>query len=172
MFANGHDNVNDNRNNITFSVKETKLYVSVVPLSAKDVPHYLLKDQFIEVNTKQKVRIKIQQMNIDIFSKQTLLELIDYLDDNCKRFKAKRYFYQKALSEIITLYFYQWKKYFLTDSLILLQNNIKKSETNKAHKVKVIITLLDLCYIMITSKIYYIKSKYVITRHYILSKSL
>ena len=96
MFANGHDNVNDNRNNITFSVKETKLYVSVVPLSAKDVPHYLLKDQFIEVNTKQKVRIKIQQMNIDIFSKQTLLELIDYLDDNCKRFKAKRYYLPKG----------------------------------------------------------------------------
>ena len=92
MFANGHDNVNDNRNNITFSVKETKLYLSVVPLSAKDVPHYLLKDQFIEVNTKQKVRIKIQQMNIDIFSKQALLELMDYLDDNYKRFKAKRYY--------------------------------------------------------------------------------
>ena len=120
MFANGHDNVNDNRNNITFSVKETKLYVSVVPLSAKDVPHYLLKDQFIEVNTKQKVRIKIQQMNIDIFSKQTLLELIDYLDDNCKRFKAKRYYLPKGFIRNYNVVLLSMEKYFLTDSLILL----------------------------------------------------
>ena len=77
---------------LLFTVKETKLYVSVVPLSAKDVSHYLLKDQFVEVNTKQKLRIKIQQMNIDIFSKQALLELMDYLDDKYKRFKAKRYY--------------------------------------------------------------------------------
>ena len=77
---------------LLFTVKETKLYVSVVPLSAKDVSHYLLKDQFVEVNTKQKLRIEIQQMNIDIFSKQALLELMDYLDDKYKRFKAKRYY--------------------------------------------------------------------------------
>ena len=32
-----------------------------------------LKDPFIEMNIKQKVRIKIQQMNIDVFSNQTLL---------------------------------------------------------------------------------------------------
>ena len=38
-----------------------------------------LKDQFIGMNIKQKLRIKIRQMNIDIFSNQTLLELIDYL---------------------------------------------------------------------------------------------
>ena len=38
-----------------------------------------LKDQFIGMNIKQEVRIKIQQMNIDIFSIQILLELIDYL---------------------------------------------------------------------------------------------
>ena len=38
-----------------------------------------LKDQFIEMSIKQKVRIKIRQMNIDIFSNQILLESIDYL---------------------------------------------------------------------------------------------
>ena len=43
-------------------------------LIAKD-----LKYQFIRMNTKQKVRIKIRQMNIDIFSNQILLESIDYL---------------------------------------------------------------------------------------------
>ena len=128
MFANGHDNVNDNRNNITFSVKETKLYVSVVPLSAKDVPHYLLKDQFIEVNTKQKVRIKIQQMNIDIFSKQTLLELIDYLDDNCKRFKAKRYYLPKGFIRNYNVVLLSMEKIFfdrLIDSVIKQYKEIR-----------------------------------------------
>ena len=128
MFANGHDNVNDNRNNITFSVKETKLYLSVVPLSAKDVPHYLLKDQFIEVNTKQKVRIKIQQMNIDIFSKQTLLELIDYLDDNCKRFKAKRYYLPKGFIRNYNVVLLSMEKIFfdrLIDSVIKQYKEIR-----------------------------------------------
>ena len=37
------------------------------------------KDQFIGMNIKQKVRIKIQQMNLHIFSNQILLESIDYL---------------------------------------------------------------------------------------------
>ena len=38
-----------------------------------------LKYQFIETNIKQKVRIKIQQMNTDVSSNQILLDLIDYL---------------------------------------------------------------------------------------------
>ena len=38
-----------------------------------------LKDQFIRMNIKQKVRIKIQKMNIGIFSNQFLLKSIDYL---------------------------------------------------------------------------------------------
>ena len=38
-----------------------------------------LKVEFIEMNTKQKVRIKIQQMNTDIFVNQILLESIGYL---------------------------------------------------------------------------------------------
>ena len=37
-----------------------------------------LKDQFIGMDIKQKVRIKIQQMNIDIFSNQILLLSTDY----------------------------------------------------------------------------------------------
>ena len=37
------------------------------------------KDQFIGMNIKQKVRMKIQQMNLHIFSNQILLESIDYL---------------------------------------------------------------------------------------------
>ena len=35
-----------------------------------------LKDQFIGMNIKQKVRTLIQQMNIDIFLNQILLEIL------------------------------------------------------------------------------------------------
>ena len=65
--------------------KRKKLYVPVVTLSATDNQKLLkrlskgLKDQVIGINIKQKRGIKIQQMNIDIFSNQTLLKLIDYL---------------------------------------------------------------------------------------------
>ena len=38
-----------------------------------------MKDQFIGMSIKQKVRIKIQQMNKDIFFNQTLLESMNYL---------------------------------------------------------------------------------------------
>ena len=38
-----------------------------------------LKDQFVGMNIKEKERIKMQQMDKDIFSNQTLLGLIDYL---------------------------------------------------------------------------------------------
>ena len=38
-----------------------------------------LKDQFTGMNIKQKVRIKMRQMNINIFSNQILLESTNYL---------------------------------------------------------------------------------------------
>ena len=38
-----------------------------------------LKDQFIGMNLKQNVRLKLQQLSLDIFSNQILLESIDYL---------------------------------------------------------------------------------------------
>ena len=56
-----------------FAIKGTKLYVLVVTLSAKDnqILSKLLskdsKDQFIGMNIKQTVILKIQQVNIDIF---------------------------------------------------------------------------------------------------------
>ena len=61
-----------NSNNIIFTIKDKKLYVPVVTLSAKIIKNYQnlvkdLKDQFIGMNLKQNKRIKIQQMNIDIF---------------------------------------------------------------------------------------------------------
>ena len=36
LSANGNDNDNDDPDNISFTVKETKLYVPIVTLSAKD----------------------------------------------------------------------------------------------------------------------------------------
>ena len=54
-------------------MKDAKLYVLVVTVSAKNSQKLLenvlakyLKDQPIGMNIKQKVRIKIQQKNIDI----------------------------------------------------------------------------------------------------------
>ena len=63
---------------ILFLLSKTKLYVPVVTFSARDKKKLskLSKDEFIGMNMKQKVRIKIWQMNIDIFLNQTLLEFI------------------------------------------------------------------------------------------------
>ena len=55
--------------------EDKKLYAPGVTLSARDN----LKDQFIGMIIKQRLRIKIPQMSLDIFPKQTLLESIDYL---------------------------------------------------------------------------------------------
>ena len=61
------------------------------------------------MNIKQKVRIKILQMNIDTFSNQILLKLIDYLFlfiqikmQNLKDLKLEDITYQKELLIIIT----------------------------------------------------------------------
>ena len=78
MTAAGADNVNANPNNIIFTIKDKKLYVPVVTLSSRDSKKLSkllrkdFKDQFTGMNIKQKGRIKIQQMNIDIhiFSNQ------------------------------------------------------------------------------------------------------
>ena len=87
MSAAGADNTNANPN-IIFTIKDTKLYVPVVTLSARQNKKLskLLSKRFersdywneyktksenkntIGMNIKQKVRIKTRQMNIDIFS--------------------------------------------------------------------------------------------------------
>ena len=73
---------NTNFNNIIFPVKDTKLYVTVVTLSSKDnqkLSKLLSKGFEISVywNEYKKVRLKIQQKNIDTFPNQILLKLID-----------------------------------------------------------------------------------------------
>ena len=73
LSAKGNDNDNANaNNNIFFTLTDSKLYVPVVTLSARDKKNYQkllakdLKDQFIGMNIKQKIRIKTKQMNKDI----------------------------------------------------------------------------------------------------------
>ena len=66
LSAVGADNVNNrDSRNIIFTIKDTKLYVPEVTLSArdKDNQNFLakdLKDHFTGINIKQKVRIKRQ----------------------------------------------------------------------------------------------------------------
>ena len=81
---NDYDNYNDNiANNVNFTIKDTKLSVPVITLSARDNQKLskLLSKEFERsiywTNSKQKVRIKIRQMNRDIFSNQILLKSID-----------------------------------------------------------------------------------------------
>ena len=86
MSAAGADNKNANCNVIIFTIKDTKLYVRVVTLSAKDNQKLskLLSKGFErsvywnEYKTKSENK-KMQEMNIDIFSNETLLKLINYL---------------------------------------------------------------------------------------------
>ena len=70
----GTANVNGNydENNIIFTIKDTILYVPAVTLPARDNQKLSKLGMII----KQNVRIKIQEMDIDIFSNQTLLEYL------------------------------------------------------------------------------------------------
>ena len=86
MLAAGTDD-DANYNNIIFTIKDTKIYVSVVTLSANDnskVSKLLSKGFEASVSgmdIKEKVKRKIQHMNINIFSNRILLDfnLIDCL---------------------------------------------------------------------------------------------
>ena len=81
---NDYDNDNDNKaNNINFTIKDIKLSVSVVTLSARDNKKLskLLSKGFERsiywMSIKQKVRIKIRETNRDIFSNQILPKSLD-----------------------------------------------------------------------------------------------
>ena len=69
-----------------FTIKDAKLYVHVVTLSANSIKkaHETfsgkdLIEEFIRMILKQIVTIKIIHIIIDTFSNQILLELINYL---------------------------------------------------------------------------------------------
>ena len=71
------DNVNANDDNINFIIRDRKLYVLVIILSAKGNQNYQnflvkgLEDRCVGINIKN-VRLKTQQMSIDNFSNHTL----------------------------------------------------------------------------------------------------
>ena len=100
------DNDNANCTVIISTIKDTKLYVPVITLSARD-NEKLSKFIGFERSIKQKLRIKIRQINKDSFLNQTLL--IDYLFyffqlkmanlklKTLKRFKAKRHYLPKDI---------------------------------------------------------------------------
>ena len=76
---------NDNANNNIFNIKDTKLYVPLVILPARDnqkLSKHLSKGSersFYWNEFKAKRKNKIQQMKVDIFSNKTLLVSIYYL---------------------------------------------------------------------------------------------
>ena len=106
LSATDSDNDNANCTVIIFTIKDTKLYVSVITLSARD-NQKLSKLTGFERSIKQKVRIKIRQIDKDNFLNQTLL--IDYLFyfiqlkmailklKTLKRSKAKRHYLPKDI---------------------------------------------------------------------------
>ena len=131
LSANGNDNDDANPNSFTSTVKDTKFYVPVVSLSAKDNQNcqiFLVNgliDQCIGMNIKQKVRIKIRGISIDIFSNQTLQEITDclfcFIQINMtmqKGIKPEDIIYQKVLLKIIMSSSIQ--KTSMTNQLILI----------------------------------------------------
>ena len=78
LALNGTESSDADPNDIILPSKDTKLFVPVVTLSSKDNQKLSklltngLKDQCIERNIKQKVKWKIPQMGIDIFSNHIL----------------------------------------------------------------------------------------------------
>ena len=83
--AAGNDNTNPNPNNIIFTIKDTKLYVSLALLSAKDNKKLskLLNIGMERLaywnENKTKTEKKIQQMSMGVFSSHILSESTDYL---------------------------------------------------------------------------------------------
>ena len=129
--AAGNDNTNPNPNNIVFTIKDTKLYVSLALLPAKDNKKLskLLNigmerlAYWNEYNTKTEK--KIQQMSMSVFSSHILSESIDYLIlfiqikiAMLKDLTLQNIFYQIGILIIATSSSMKWS--FVTNSLILI----------------------------------------------------
>ena len=120
MSARTNDNYNEQFDNIIFDIKDTKLNVPVVTLSAnnnqklsrlhnqqKVIKTYInlfAKDSKVQsfgMNVNQKVKLNLQEITIAIFLNQTLLVLTNYLfysnqNNNEKRYKAKNVLFVEA----------------------------------------------------------------------------
>ena len=91
MSATGNDNDNANVNNITFTIKDTKLYVLVVTLSAKDNQNLskLLNKGFESSVYWNEYKTKSENKNTT--------KSIQNADS--KRFKTRRYYLPKGIIE-------------------------------------------------------------------------
>ena len=129
--AAGNDNTNPNPNNIVFTIKDTKLYVSLALLPAKDNKKLskLLNigmERLAYWNEyKTKTEKKIQQMSMSVFSSHILSESIDYLIlfiqikiAMLKDLTLQNIFYQIGILIIATSSSMKWS--FVTNSLILI----------------------------------------------------
>ena len=85
----GIDNANGNDDNIIFTIKNTKLYVPVVTLSARDNQKLtkLLSKGFIR-SVYWNEFVKVNRLFIFVYSND---------DVDCKRFKAKKYKLPKGI---------------------------------------------------------------------------
>ena len=110
LFAAGVDNTNANPNNIVFTIKDAKLYVSVVTLSARDNQKLskLLSKRFErsvcwnEYKTKSENKNTINEFRYFIesnFVGVNRLFVLVYLNknDNVKQFNARKYYLPKKI---------------------------------------------------------------------------
>ena len=110
MAAAGNDNANDNDDNIIFTIKDTKLYVPVVTLSAKDNRNLskLLSKGFERSVYWNKYKTKSDNKNrtnkfrylleSDFVAVNRLFVVVySNEDDASNRFKAKRYYLPKPI---------------------------------------------------------------------------
>ena len=112
MFAAGNDNVNgnDDDNNIISTIKDTKLYVPVVTLLARDnqkLSKHLSKGFEWSVywneyktksenkNTRNEYRYFLESNFVGV--NRLLVLVYSNQDDNAKRFKVKRYYLPKGI---------------------------------------------------------------------------
>ena len=134
----GNDNDNADSNNIIFTIKDTKLYVPVITLSAKDyqkLSRLLSKglerplfwnDQYKtkseNKNTANKYRYFIESNFVG--ANRLFVLICPNHDVVLKDLITKSIIYQKVLSKITTSM--SKERTFTTNPLILIQSNLKK----------------------------------------------
>ena len=111
MSVNGNDNVNDNANaNNIFSIKDTKLYVPVVTLSATDNQRFskLLRNKFERSiywneyktksqnkNTRNKYRYFLESNSVGVNRLSVLAN--SNQDNDSRRLKTRRYYLPQGI---------------------------------------------------------------------------
>ena len=103
MSGAGNDNTNANPNNIIFTIKDTKLYVLVVTLSAKDNQKLskVLRKGFERSVYWNEYKTKSENKNTTNEDRVNRLFVLVYSneDGDSKRFKTRRYYLAKSRIE-------------------------------------------------------------------------